>query len=149
MKKILAVSVLAFAAACGGAVDEENLAADQSSTDVSPSGVHHMMSPEAATGAALTQAGIAYHGGPVMTGTKHIYYIWYGNWSGNSATTILTDMAKPIGGTPYFNINTTYTNSAGTRVSNSVTYNGSTTDNYSMGTSLTDAEVRTVVANAI
>src|SRR5437879_3183501 len=28
--------------------------------------------------------GISYHGGPVMTGTKHIYYIWYGNWSGNS-----------------------------------------------------------------
>src|SRR5262245_22389008 len=42
--------------------------------------------------------GINYHGGPVMLGTVNIYYIWYGNWSGNSATTILTDFGKSIGG---------------------------------------------------
>src|SRR5438270_3606163 len=24
--------------------------------------------------------GISYHGGPVMLGTTHVYYIWYGNW---------------------------------------------------------------------
>src|SRR5258705_528444 len=35
--------------------------------------------------------GISYHGGPVVTGTPNIYFIWYGNWSGNSATSILTD----------------------------------------------------------
>ena len=26
--------------------------------------------------------GINYHGGPVMLGTTNMYYIWYGNWSG-------------------------------------------------------------------
>src|SRR5438094_9693475 len=54
--------------------------------------------------------GIVYHGGPVMLGTTNIYYIWYGNWSGNTATTILTNLAQSIGGSPYFNINTTYYN---------------------------------------
>ena len=33
--------------------------------------------------------GIFYHGGPVMLGTVNAYYIWYGNWAGNSAQTIL------------------------------------------------------------
>jgi len=28
--------------------------------------------------------GINYHGGPVMLGTVNVYYIWYGDWSGNS-----------------------------------------------------------------
>src|SRR3954447_482604 len=54
-------------------------------------------------------SGIAYHGGPVILGTTNIYYIWYGNWS-NTATSILTDLASTIGGTSYFNINTTYYN---------------------------------------
>ena len=43
-----------------------------------------------------------------MLGTVNVYYIWYGNWAGNTATTILTDFASSIGGSPYFNINTTY-----------------------------------------
>src|SRR5437868_3534413 len=52
--------------------------------------------------------GINYHGGPLILGGTHVYYIWYGNWGGNSATTILTDFAGNIGSSPYFNINTTY-----------------------------------------
>jgi len=92
---------------------------------------------------------MTYHGGPIMLGTTGIYYIWYGNWSGNSATTILTDLAKSIGGSPYFNINTTYYNGAGTHVSNSVSYKGSTTDNYSHGTSLSDSAIEGVVSDAI
>jgi len=93
--------------------------------------------------------GINYHGGPVMLGTVNVYYIWYGNWAGNSATTILTDLASNIGGTPYYNINTTYYNGANQHVSNAVAYASSTTDNYSQGTSLTDTAIRTVVSSAI
>ena len=43
-----------------------------------------------------------------MLGPHNVYFIWYGNWSGNTATTILPDLAGNIGGSPYFNINTTY-----------------------------------------
>src|SRR5262249_40630113 len=93
--------------------------------------------------------GINYHGGPVMLGTTNVYYIWYGNWSGNSAMTILTDLANNIGGSPYFNINTTYYNGSNVHVSNSVHFVSYTTDNYSQGTSLSDAAIQTVVSSAI
>lgn len=93
--------------------------------------------------------GISYHGGPLILGTTNVYYIWYGNWSGNSATTILTDLAQNMGGSPYFNINTTYYNGSNTHVSNSVHYAGSTTDSYSQGTSLSDAQIQAVVSSAI
>jgi hypothetical protein len=92
--------------------------------------------------------GISYHGGPLMLGTVNVYYIWYGNWAGNSATTILTDFANNIGGSAYFNINTTYYDGSNTHVSNSVHYAGSTSDN-SRGTSLTDAAIQAVVSDAI
>ena len=93
--------------------------------------------------------GIDYHGGPVLLGTPRIYYIWYGNWTGNSATTILTDLAKNIGGSPYLNINSTYYNASNAHVSGLASYASSTTDNYSHGTILSDAGVQAVVANAL
>jgi hypothetical protein len=94
---------------------------------------------------------IAYHGGPVMLGTTNVYYIWYGNWAGNTATAILADLATKIGGSPYYNINTTYYSGTTTKnyVSNSVTLAGSIADNYSQGTALTDAQIKGVVSNAI
>ena len=123
------------------------------SPDVRPNGkgigLRHQWAGNAGGKPGATTNGINYHGGPVMLGTTHVYYIWYGNWSGNSATTILTDLAGSIGGSPYFNINSTYFNGAGTHVSNAVAYAGSTTDSYSHGTSLSDADIQAVVGSAI
>jgi hypothetical protein len=97
--------------------------------------------------------GITYHGGPLLgvVGSSPVtaYYIWYGNWSGNSAVTILTDLMQNIAPSAYYNINTTYYNASNAHVVNSVTYGGSTTDNYSHGTSLTDSAVQAVVSDAI
>jgi hypothetical protein len=100
-------------------------------------------------GGGGTSNGINYHGGPVMLGTVNAYYIWYGNWSGNSATTILTDFAQNVGGSPYENINSTYYDGSNNHVSGAVHYAGSTTDNYSQGTSLSDNQIETVVSSAI
>src|SRR6266550_2131578 len=93
-------------------------------------------------GRKVTGNGINYHGGPVMLGTTNAYYIWYGNWNNNTATGILTDLANNIGGSPYFNINTTYYNGSNTRVTNSVQYMSSVNDNYSHGTALSDSAIQ-------
>jgi hypothetical protein len=93
--------------------------------------------------------GITYHGGSVMTGTSNtIYYIWYGTWS-STEKTILTDLAENIGGSPYFNINTTYTNKSGTHVSNAVKYGGETSVGYTHGKSLDDNAVQAIVSDAV
>ncbi|HYR77370.1 MAG TPA: hypothetical protein VEM96_16165 [Pyrinomonadaceae bacterium] len=105
--------------------------------------------PEAGKAKPQRGNGITYHGGPLILGTSHMYYIWYGTWTGNTATTILTDFANSIGGSPYFNINTTYYNGSNVHVSNSVTFGGSTTDSYSHGTSLSDSAIQAVVTGAL
>ena len=92
--------------------------------------------------------GISLHGGPVMLGTTHVYYIWYGNWAGNTATTILADLASNMA-SPYYNINTTYYDSSFVHVSNSVTLNGTVSDSYSRGKSLSDAAIFGVVSDKI
>jgi hypothetical protein len=79
-----------------------------------------------------------------------MYYIWYGNWSGNPATTILTDFANSIGGSPYYNINTTYYDGSGSHLVNSVAYAGSTTDSGSQGfNNLSDSAIQAIVGSAI
>lgn len=94
--------------------------------------------------------GINYHGGPVILGTTNIYYIWYGNWGNNTANTILTNLAQNIGGSPYFNINTTYYDGSNVHVSNSVAYGGSANTSTSVyGTSLTDSEIQSIVKDAL
>jgi hypothetical protein len=100
-------------------------------------------------GSSKAGNGIFYHGGPLILGTTNMYYIWYGNWSGNSAVSILQNLANNIGGSPYFNINTTYYDGSNVAVSNSVNFGGSTTDNYSRGTALSDSAIQAIVASAI
>ena len=84
-----------------------------------------------------------------MLGPTNIYYIWYGNWGNNTATTILADLANSVGGSPYFNINTTYYNGSNMHVTNAATLAGSTDDSYSQGTALSDSQIQTVVSSAI
>ena len=150
--RFVLLSSLLAVAACGGAeqFDEQT----QQSVDVQPDGkggstLDAYLNPAKPTG-SLVQAGIQFHGGGIMSGTKTVYYIWYGNWAGNTATTILPAFAQGVGGSGYFNINTTYTNSGGTaKVDNSVVYGGSTTVAYPYGTSLSDAKIQQVVTDAI
>ncbi len=107
------------------------------------------LAPASRTAKARTN-GISYHGGPVILGTTNAYVIWYGNWPGTSTTpAILTDMLGSIGGSPYFNINTTYYNGSNTHVTNAVALKGTTTDAYSRGVALSDNDVQAVVQSAL
>ena len=96
-----------------------------------------------------TSGGSYYGPGPVMTGVKHIYYIWYGNWSGNTAPTILSRFAQALGSSKYMNILSTYTNFNGQKMNNLITLGGQTYDNYSQGVNINDTGVENIVANAI
>ena len=93
--------------------------------------------------------GITYHGGPVLLNTVNVYYIWYGNWASDSGVSILTDFASHVSGSSWWNIQTTYTNGGGASVSNAVAYRGATTVAYPYGTSLSDANIQSVVSDAI
>src|SRR5579862_4966425 len=100
-------------------------------------------------GAVVTGNGINYNGGPVMHNSPvNLYYILYGNtWSLN-APTILETWGAQIGGTPYFNINTTYGDTVA-NVPNAVNFVGTYIDSGTLGNSLSDASVGTLTSNAI
>jgi hypothetical protein len=117
-------------------------------------GVKSPNAPTATTNSSLPQNGIQYHGGPVMGTTAstlpNVYYIWYGNWTGNTAKYILTNLMQGIGRTPYYNINSTYQDASGNPIQRSVTFpTYGINDNYSQGTSLSDSSIGTIVRNAI
>lgn len=112
-----------------------------------PASVH----PKAVT----TGNGIDYHGGPVMGGSPNIYAIWYGNWTNgpnasDSGTTVslITAFVQGLGNSGYEKINSTYGDNS-TNVTGNIVYAGSTIDNYSQGTRLSDKKVAAVVSNAI
>jgi hypothetical protein len=86
--------------------------------------------------AIVTGNGIEYNGGPVMLGPHNVYFIWYGNFSGNNALAILPDLINGFGGSQYFNTNTTY-GDASANIANTATMAGQIFDNYSQGTALT------------
>ena len=97
-----------------------------------------------------TSNGIAYWGGSVMSSGVNVYFIWYGNWAGDTTPSILTRFINGLGGSAYFHTNTTYTDSSGKGVTDSVTLMGSSSDTaYSQGKNLTDAGVTAVVSSAI
>jgi hypothetical protein len=108
-------------------------------------------------GTVVTGNGINWNGGPVLHGAENIYFIWYGNWTNgahasDSQTTVnlLSALFSNTGfnGSGYYRINTTYGDNSA-NVSGNVVLAGSTTDNYSQGTRLSDSRVQAVVSNAI
>jgi len=108
---------------------------------------------------AVTQGnGINYHGGRIMPGSVHIYFIWYGNWTNgpkksDTQTTVnlidaLYAASGGMGGSPYAKINSTYGDTTH-QVSGNFSLVQSTTDNYSKGKSVSDAGIKAIVTSAI
>jgi hypothetical protein len=119
-----------------------------------PAAAQNAFSPEASSPTAAspthTDRSIAYHNGPVLTGTQVVYLIWYGNWAIDTYTqVIVADFVSNLGASPYFLINTGYPDSAGQASNGELTNGGAAADAYSHGATLTEADVADVVANAI
>lgn len=97
-----------------------------------------------------TNTRILYHNGPVMTGTSDIYLIWYGDWGGVYAVSPLTDLVGNIGSSPYFKINTSYTNAEGSSPSGGLIYGGTIfEETYSHGNELGPLAIQEIVTDAI
>ena len=113
--------------------------------------------PQAAPSGKLnTNTRITYHDGPIMTGAQDVFLIWYGCWDANCGNfgspitqAILTDFSSSLGGSPYFQINAMYPNSADQRPSGALFYGGSVFDRYSRGNELTASDITEIVASQI
>jgi hypothetical protein len=110
---------------------------------------------EVGTASEALSGVIQYGGGAVMTQGVNVYYIWYGSWANTSkhpqlmdAVGILTGFGGHIGGSPYFDINTTYYDANNQHVRNSVKLAGGYTDAYSQGVGVIP-NLRMVVQHAL
>jgi hypothetical protein len=120
--------------------------------------IHHRMNtatsyaPTVGSTSALSSTNkLSNHGGQVIT-TPTVYVIWYGNWAQSNGTDnaggqqIVTDFFNTIGGSPYYKMNATY---PGSGITGNVHYGGSTSVAYPYGASLSDANIQTIVSDAI
>jgi hypothetical protein len=106
------------------------------------------------TGTTRKVTAMNYYGGPLIN-TPTIYIIWYGNWNrGNNTDTpqgqqIVRDWASSIGGTPHYMLNTSLS-VAGKPISGNVSFTPTANETTASGkTSLSDADIRTVVSDAV
>jgi hypothetical protein len=104
--------------------------------------------------AAPPASTMTYYGGPIMSGNAdNIYIVYYGTWTSGDKR-IINSWAATIGGSPLYNANTTFYDNASPNnfIQNVVGFNYNThtyDDNYSLGKNLNDANIQTIVANAI
>jgi hypothetical protein len=108
-------------------------------------------------GTVSTGNGILYHNGPIIPGTVHLYFLWYGNWvngphASDSPTSValLQGLFAPhvMGGSGYARINSTYGDQVN-NVTGNMYLKAATTDAYSQGKTLTDTTLKTVLTSAI
>jgi hypothetical protein len=101
--------------------------------------------------------GISYHGGPVLLSATNVVAVyWAGSpiynggptpgttGSGAQDGSLVGYFLRNLGGSPYFNINTTYTNGAGAPIANVVNYTGFWANNVnapSGTTNVSDAQM--------
>jgi hypothetical protein len=140
-------------------------AVPQSLTLQSEQGHIHVMSRRASPGASAKQksggTGISYHGGPIFYATKVAALYWSSatiyqggptpgtTGSGALDGSLVGFFLSNLGGSRYFNINTTYYDAARKHVTNSVTYTQFWADNTNPGTTVSDAQVQQEVLSAL
>jgi hypothetical protein len=98
-------------------------------------------------------ATIFYHGGSVISGTTNIYFIYYGNWNQyEKSKELLTNFIPNLNGSNYFSINSTYYSELGGDInyaSKAIEFAGSIDDNYSLGSNISQNDVKNIVFNSL
>jgi hypothetical protein len=98
-----------------------------------------------------------YHNGPVQTGSRNLYTIYYGCWDDNCGFAgdtrtiqVLADLITNIGGTPYEQINSTYTDASGQPAASVFIYGGHVQDSsYSLGPDLTQSDIVSLISKQV
>lgn len=116
-------------------------------------------------GAAATGTGISFHGGPVLQAQTNVAAVYWAastiypggptpgaTGAGSADGSNVGFFMSHVGGSPYFNINTTYTNASGTAIRNVVNYTQFWANNsYSVPTGtarVTDAQMLSMLQYA-
>ncbi len=109
-----------------------------------------------ATTRATVNSGITFHGGAVLQATTNVVAIYWattpifvngpkaGTGRGTADSSIIGFFLRNLGGSPWFNINATYTNAAGLRINNLVKYSdywANATSAPVSGATVTDAAI--------
>ncbi|HEY3818643.1 MAG TPA: hypothetical protein VGL81_15830 [Polyangiaceae bacterium] len=146
--------LLPLVAACASA-DPSDPASSTASSVTAASKVAQIASPaprspETAPGTVSPDEHLPYNGGAIMTGTVHLYYIWYGQWNDDTpASIILPALGGLIGGSPFLNVLSTYKTPAGVQAATQASIVGASEDSGSQGLQLQNATVAGVVSHAI
>jgi hypothetical protein len=136
-------------------------AGDQGPPEIVPhrTNPHGAGAPTAGSAGSITPA-ISWHGGPVM-GMPTPYLIWYGSWNQTNGSDtpagqqIVRDFVHGLSGSNYYVANSSYAGVSGALTLNTGGLgNGSNgsqefTDTGSQGSNLSDAQIASVVSNAI
>jgi len=121
--------------------------------DMAPGQVMHMrgyVESAASNSARPRSTGITYHGGTVLLTTNVAAVYWgspgykslpSGSGTGSADGSLLGTFLRGLGGSPYFNINTSYYNAAGTHISNVVNYTQYWNNTSAPSASPTDANM--------
>ena len=97
----------------------------------------------------VTQSnGMFYRGGKLKLGAVNVYFVFYGNWQGDgNQLSLIMNFISDMSGSKYYNINTTYSDSRGRAVSNSLAMAGY--GYYPHGKILVDNDIKNIVKDAI
>lgn len=125
-------------------------------------GAHGPPSGGGGGGGKKTDNGIYYHGGPIIPSEHVVAIYWAGstiynggpaaNTSGNGSQdgSLVGYFLSNLGGSPYYNINTTYYDGSGVYVANNLSYTGfwATSANApTSGQSVSDASIQSEIAS--
>ena len=134
--------------------------AERRSTEFAPRHLFHVKSYAAKAQSGAKVTGIYYHGGPILTATNVAAVYWasapiYNNGPATGTTgtgaqdnSLIGFFLRNLGGSSYFNINTTYFNGSGTHVQNAVHYAGYWANNHNVpsnGQNVSDANIVTML----